>query len=158
MFAQFLQAALRRSAEERYRAEQVVMSVTVCLALIATMIVAPRLARAPVQMPKALDGALEALPAGTVVFDEYQLGGWLMWRHPSLRPVVDPRTELYDLAYFKRYLAARQAEPGWQAFIDQTESRAALVPTSSALGQAVKDVRGWREIDRGDGYLLLEAP
>jgi hypothetical protein len=158
LFAQALQMALRRTAEERSRAEQMALSGGICLAMIVVVVVAPRFAKDPARMPIALDRSLESLPAGTVVFDEYQLGGWLMWRHPQLSVVVDPRTELYDIGYFKRYLAARQAEPGWPYFIDETRSGAAVVPISSALGQALKDVRGWTEVGRGDGYLLLKAP
>ena len=37
-----------------------------------------------------------ALPAGTVVFNDYQLGGWMLWEHPTLDPVIDGRADVYD--------------------------------------------------------------
>lgn len=158
LFAQTLHVMLGRGIERRSRAEGFVLAGAIGSALLLAAVLSPKLAAQPGQMPTSLDDSLDALPAKTVVFDEYELGGWLMWRHPSLHPVVDPRTELFDIGYFKRYLAARQAEPGWPSFIDETRSGAAVVPISSALGQALKDVRGWTEVGRGDGYLLLKAP
>jgi hypothetical protein len=157
LFAEALQAAIRRSPEPATRWEGTVLGGGILGAVVVAAILAPRIANRPERMPTSLDGRLDALPAKTVVFNEYQVGGWLMWRHPQLKPVVDPRTELYDIAYFRHYVATRQGQPGWQMFIDQTRATTALVPQTSSLGEVLKGVLHWRETGRGDGYILLEA-
>ena len=40
--------------------------------------------RDPDRMPTGLDAALDRLPAGTVVFNEYWVGGYLRYGHPDL--------------------------------------------------------------------------
>ena len=71
-------------------------------------------------MPAGLDAALDRLPAGTVVLNEYGLGGYLRYRHPDLVPVIDERTELFAVDYVEAYLDARGAKPGWTDFLQRT--------------------------------------
>ena len=75
-------------------------------------VVLPATTATPDRMPAGLDAALDRLPAGTVVFDEYGLGGYLRYRHPDLVPVIDERTELFTVDYVEAYLSARGAKPG----------------------------------------------
>ena len=102
-------------------------SVVVCAGLAA--VVLPATTETPDRMPVGLDAALDRLPAGTVVMDEYGLGGYLRYRHPDLVPVIDERTEVFTVDYVEAYLDARGAKPGWTAFLERTGAKAALVPT-----------------------------
>jgi hypothetical protein len=106
-------------------------------------------------MPVGLDAALDRLPAGTVVFDEYGLGGYLRYRHPDLVPVIDERTELYSFDYVEGYLDARGAKPGWGDFLSRTGARAALVPSDSAIADALPRDLGWRSLGTSGDYVLL---
>lgn len=133
----------------------VVTSFLVSLALAAVVI--PRSSDVEDRMPIGLAPALASLPAGTVVMDEYGLGGWLRYRFPDLEPVIDERTELYSVAHVERYLAARSARPGWQDSLHAYGATAALLPTDSALADALPRELGWRTIGASEGYVLLRS-
>ena len=92
------------------------------------------------------------------MFDEYSLGGWLLWRHPDLQPVIDPRTEIYDTAYVRERMRALAAMPGWQKTVRQSGARYAVIPTDSALTDALTLYEGWSVRERSDGYSLLVKP
>ncbi|WP_091761384.1 hypothetical protein [Pedococcus cremeus] len=124
------------------------------VALTVAALLVPRVASEP-GMPNGLDPALSRIPPGSVVFDEYSLGGWLLWRHPQLRPVIDPRVEVYDTAYVRQHVRALAAMPGWQETLRRSGARYAVVPTDSALAAALSSQEGWTESDRSDGYSLL---
>jgi hypothetical protein len=124
------------------------------VALLASVLVGAGLAAAvllattgiPDRMPIGLDSALDSLPKGTVVHDEYGLGGYLRYRHPDLVLVIDVRTELYAMDYVEAYLNARGAKPGWTDFHQQTGAQAALVPTESAIADTMPRTLGWRSL------------
>lgn len=44
------------------------------------------------------------LPIGTVMCNDHVHGGWLMFRHPGLRPTMDTRVELYTVQHITSYL------------------------------------------------------
>ena len=110
------------------------------------------------RMPVALDPVLDRLPAGTVVMDEYGLGGYLGYRHPDLVPVIDERTELFSVEYVKDYLDARGVRPGWPQFLERTGAKAALVPADAALADALARALNWRDAGVSGAYVLLVAP
>jgi hypothetical protein len=93
-----------------------------------------------------------------VVLNEYALGGWLLWRHPSLAPVIDGRAEVFDPAYIRRYLSAASATTGWREFLTQTGARTALVAQGSTLATALQERLGWKQTGADRGYVLLQAP
>ena len=99
-----------------------------------------------------------ALPAGTVVVDEYGLGGWLRYRHPDLGPVIDERTELFSVD-LRRGATSR---PGRPDQVGRTPSAATAppppsCPSSLALADALPRELGWRSLGEDNGYVLLAA-
>ena len=50
---------------------------------------------APANVPNGLNASLDRLPPHTVIFNDSVLGGWLLWRHPTLEPVIDGRAEAF---------------------------------------------------------------
>jgi len=107
---------------------------------------------------RAVDAALDCLPAGDVVFTSNGLSGWLLWRHPDLTPVVDLRIEIYPWGHVQRYRVARDAGPGWQEFIRDTGSDAALLDSDSPLLQRLVSVSGWEIRARSAGGVLAVRP
>ena len=97
----------RPQAVRRRRVEWITLVVSVVISGVLAAVVLPATTATPDRMPAGLDAALDRLPAGTVVFDEYGLGGYLRYRHPDLVPVIDERTELFTVDYVEAYLAAR---------------------------------------------------
>ena len=107
-------------------------------------------------MPNGLDPALDRLPAGTVVFNEYSLGGWMLWRHPDLAPVIDPRIEVYDTPYVEEYARALTASPGWQETVAASGARHAVLPRQAPLTAALEATGQWRvAASDGDDLLLV---
>ena len=109
-------------------------------------------------MPNALNASLDRLPPHTVIFNDSVLGGWLLWRHPTLEPVIDGRAEAFPKAQFEGYIKTSQVGAGWQSFLETTNSTYALVEEDSPLATALDERLHWRSLGRDDGYVLLAAP
>jgi hypothetical protein len=140
------------------RAEWMTVAASVLVAAGLAVVALPPTTATPDRMPVALDAALDRLPPGTVVMDEYGVGGYLWYRHPDLIPVIDERTELYAVDYVEAYLGARGATPGWTDFLIRTGARTALVPTESAIADALPKTLGWRSLGTSGDYVLLAGP
>ncbi|GAA1893733.1 hypothetical protein [Lapillicoccus jejuensis] len=137
------------------RVEGALLAGTALVVLVASLLTASdRAAR----VPTGLDAALDALPAGTVVYDWYDVGGWLDWAHPDLSLVVDGRTELFNQDYLDRYQRAAFTQPGWQDAFASYGATAAVLPVDSPLADALVDRSGWRVVAVADGYRLLRHP
>jgi hypothetical protein len=158
LFADTCQRLVGARAQAGRRVERVTVGAGAAVALVVAALVARGMSGQPEGMPTGLTARLDALPRGTVVLDDYALGGWLLWREAGLRPVVDPRTELYDPGYLDRYATSLAAAPGWLGFVESTAASAAVLPAASPLGEALVQVREWRVVGEADGYRLLVAP
>ena len=60
--------------------------------------------------------------------------------------------------YVEAYLNARGAKPGWTDFLQRTGAQAALVPTESAIADAMLRTLGWRSLGVNGDYVLLVSP
>jgi hypothetical protein len=137
--------------------EMVGLSVSLLATAVVALAVAPSAASQPGRVPNSFAARLGALPAGTVVYNDYELGGWLLLSHRQTSPVIDPRTEVFDVAYVDRYMASVLAAPGWRTTVASSGASVAILPTSSALaGELVHE--GWRDIQREKGYSYLTRP
>ncbi len=108
-------------------------------------------------VPTALAGQLRDLPPQTRIIADGDVTGWLLFEAPHTRPVFDLRIESYSERYVQQYIAAMEAAPGWERFVADAGTSAALLPTGSPLGLALVEQLGWSVAARGDGYQLLEA-
>lgn len=156
--AEALSQALGRAREAVTGGERSVRITLVAVALVVSAMVSPARASTLAYVPSALDPELERLAAGTVVCNDYPLGGWLIWRHPHLRPTIDPRTEIYSPEHVESRLTFLLAEPGWQQFLVRTKCTYALLARETAAPEALVDRLGWLEIGSTDAHVLLRAP
>ena len=108
-------------------------------------------------VPTSLAPQLRALPPQTRIIADGDVTGWLLFEAPQTTPVFDLRIESYTEQYVKRYIAAMEAAPGWERFVTQGGTSAALLPMQSPLGLALVEQLGWSVVARGDGYQLLAA-
>jgi len=131
-------------------------AVTAVLTVVALML--PAATATPANVPNALNASLDRLPPHTVIFNDFKLGGWLLWRHPKLEPVIDGRAEAFPRSQFEGYIRTSQVNNGWEKFLEATGSTYALVKEHSPLAIALADRLHWRAVGRDDGYLLLAAP
>lgn len=115
-------------------------------------------AREPGIGPGALSPQLSALPAGTVVCNEWSVGGWLIWKHPDLRVTVDSRAEIYSVAHIEVYAAFLDGSAGWDDYVTSNGCDVALVKAGSAPDVGLVSQLGWTRVMGGDGYVLLRSP
>lgn len=121
-------------------------------------LLAPSRGAQPEWGPNDLDRQLAALPAGTVLCNDYGSGGWLIWKHPNVRPAIDGRIEVYAVAHVEAYMTFQSAATGWDDYLTQTGCRWALVPKDLPVAEALVRQTSWSVAARGSTYLLLKAP
>ena len=156
LVAMSLQSLHPEESVRRVRGELGSLIGTGLAVVLTAALVLPSVAKEPA-MPNALNPALDRLPAGTVVFNEYSLGGWLLWRHRDLAPAIDPRTEIFEVAYVRSYQAAESAAPGWREVVSASGAQYAVLPTNLPLADALRDDR-WTTVGSDEGYSLLKRP
>jgi hypothetical protein len=122
------------------------------LAVVA--LVVPHTAADPGRVPLALDGRLDRLPAGTTVFNDFTLGGWLAWRHPDLDRYVDGLADAYPVSHLRDTSTLMSLEPGWQGVLDRSGATVALQEQGSAVAKALEK-NGWAVAGSDNGWVLL---
>jgi len=126
----------------------------VCMSALSAML--PATAHEP-SHDSAVDRQLDTLPPGSVVLNQYDVGGWLTWRHPELNQVIDGLITPYSPEYVDKYFHARNADPGWRQFVAEVHPRAALLLSTSRLTGALR-AAGWTQTARTTDYVLLVPP
>jgi len=83
---------------------------------------------------------LEKSPLAGPIFNDHDLGGFLIWRlWPRFHPFLDSRAVLYDPDYLAAYSRALQSAPDWKALADRHQFRAAaLLHGSGGLGPLLR--------------------
>jgi hypothetical protein len=157
LLASGLQSLVTERRETVTRAEvfTIAGAALVCATLLAVW--TPATSARPGSVPLGLDARLSELPTNSVVLNAYEVGGWLLWRHPTLAPVVDGRTEAYSAKYLARYLATTEVRSGWDDFVLSTGARWAILQSDSPLAIALVQRADWRSVATDDGYVLLRS-
>jgi hypothetical protein len=130
----------------------------VAAAAIVAVPIAGAVAQRPGGWPEGLRPQLAAIPAKTVVLNDFTAGGWLLWAEPHLTPVIDLRSEIYSTEYIREYIRTEEVRPGWQRLLDRTKPRYALLRANSALTVALREELSWTTVGTDAGYVLLKAP
>jgi hypothetical protein len=130
-------------------------SAVALLAILAVLV--PHTSATAGGVAPGLDGRLDRLPPGTKVFNAYELGGWIHWRHPDLDPYIDGLITPYSSAHAAAYERAATVSPGWYAVVQDSAAPVALLSTGSALATLLEG-RGWISAGESDGYVLLQRP
>lgn len=103
---------------------------------------------------RSVDGALAALPAGTPVAVDLGVTGWVLHRHPQVRPYRDLRAEVYTAATGAAYEELDKGRAGWRAYADEHDVRVILVVEGEALDRQLVADPTWR-VTAGDGTYRL---
>jgi hypothetical protein len=83
-------------------------------------------------------------PAGPL-FNAYNWGGFLTWRlFPDYLVYVDGRTDLYDDALLREYLATAHGLPGYEATLDRYGFNLVLIEAGSLLDDHLRRNPDWR--------------
>lgn len=156
LFAMSVQKAVKQPLQPRSNKERWLFWAGMAAALAVAAVVVPSTSSQPGKVPNTLNDELAALPAKTVVYNDYALGGWLLLRHPQLSPVVDGRTEVFDTDYLDSYFDSTAAGPKWEETVGRSRAAHALLPTRSPLGLALQDHLGWTVVGTDADYTLLK--
>jgi hypothetical protein len=156
--AEAITMATRRSYETVTSGERWTRGVAVVAALTIAAFLAPSRTSEPEKVPSAMDPTLAAIAPGTIVCNEYRLGGWLIWRHPQLRLSIDPRTEIYSPEHAASRFTFMRAEPGWQQYPARAKCTYALLDRKTSAPEALTAQLGWSEVETTEEFVLLRAP
>jgi hypothetical protein len=115
-------------------------------------------AQRPSGWPERLRPQLAAIPAKTVVLNDFAAGGWLLWAEPQLTPVIDLRSEIYSMDYINDYRRTEDVRAGWQGFLARTKPRYALLKAKAPLTTALQEQLSWTTVGTDADYVLLKAP
>lgn len=129
----------------------------IMVAAIAAAPLAAARAQDPVNVPRQLAPQLKKIPSRTVVLADGDVSGWLFWADPNVRPVLDPRIEIYSATYVSAFVSAMAAGPGWEQFVARTRARYALVLAGSPIATALTERAGWGQIGKDRGFVLLRT-
>lgn len=99
----------------------------------------------------------ESLPVGAVayllaerplgpIFNDYNWGGYLIWRLPEYPVFVDGRTDLYDDAFLRDYLLIDMAGNGWEEKLVDYGINLAVISVDSPLAKAMAESANWQVI------------
>jgi hypothetical protein len=101
---------------------------------------------------------LDAMPSGTKVLDDWQLGHYAMAHHPQVQLVMHGYVEMFTPRELDRNVDITRLNPGWDAEVADLDVDYALVDPDSQLGYALVHQLGWTTIEGDDDYVLLTPP
>jgi len=104
--------------------------------------------------PRGATDALLACGEPAPIWNDYNWGGYLLWRGEGRFPVgIDGRAEtLYPDRIFARYVRVLQGQPGWEAIVQDSPARYAMVTTDAFA--TIERLPGWRLVYRDDAVAL----
>jgi hypothetical protein len=137
--------------------EVAVLLVEAVAAVAVVAVVAPGTSDRPGDVPVGLDPALDRLPPGSRVFNAYELGGWIAWRHPDLEQYIDGLITPYSTRHAHAYEVAERTAPGWFRVVTSSRADVALLGRDSALADGLER-KGWVVSGQDAGYVLLARP
>jgi hypothetical protein len=108
---------------------------------------------------------LQAHPADGPIFNDYDWGGYLIWKlYPSTRVFIDGRADLYansvnnrqdDPALFDQFAETYQFKGSWGRSIERWNIRIVVVPTDSALAVGLRSAPGWMVVYEDSQAIIL---
>jgi hypothetical protein len=125
-----------------------------CLAVLA--VVAPRTADQPPDEPSWVS-AVDELPAGTAVLNDWGQGGWMLWRWPDLDFVMHGYGDVFTDEELDRNFRLDAGGRGWLTDAEGTGARYALVDPRTKLAYWLETM-DWTVLHRSKDLMLMEAP
>jgi hypothetical protein len=134
------------------RADVVTAAIALAAVLSASFIARGEPTLGPYPVP-----ALEALPPGSGLLNEYGWGGFLIWYAPKTPVFIDGRLFLYVPDVLDEYRSVVGVHPDWQAVIARRDIRTLLLKPTDAGAARAREL-GWRVLSSSDNYVLLARP
>ncbi len=105
-----------------------------------------------------VDDRLDAMPAGTTVLNDWELGHYTMSRHPQVQLVMHGYVDMFTEDELERNLRIAKLDPEWDTSVADLDADYAFVDPDSPLGYALVHQLGWTEVEGDDDYVLLTPP
>lgn len=102
-----------------------------------------------------VDTRLKAMPDGTKVLNDWELGHYVLWAHPQVDLVMHGYVDVFTTRELDRNIDILRLEPGWDRAVEELDVDYALVDPDSALGYALVHHLKWTEIEGDKDYVLL---
>ena len=103
-------------------------------------------------------GAIAALKTGSgTLLNEYDWGGFLIYRVPERKVFVDGRLFPYFPAVLTEYRDAVELRPDWKDVLAKYDVREALLMPAKPLAVALRE-NGWKVRAEGPNFVLLAKP
>ena len=103
-------------------------------------------------------GAIAALKTGSgTLLNEYDWGGFLIYRVPERKVFVDGRLFPYFPAVLTEYRDAVELRPDWKDVLAKYDVREALLMPAKPLAVALRE-DGWKVRAEGPNFVLLAKP
>jgi len=121
----------------------------------------------PADLADEMRAYAASVPPGTRIFNDANLGGFLIYHTPTLKIFMDDRCELYgddQIAYYSETLGLPPDElgPRFEDWSNRFQFGRALVMTDPtgleipSLEQYLLSSPGWREVARGKRAVIFE--
>lgn len=140
------------------RRERILVASAGVVALGCLAAVVPHTADDPPPQPPWVDPAMRALPAGTKVLDEWDLGGYMMWRYPQLDLLMHGYGDTFTTAELQRNSDIEALAPGWDRQVRATGVRVALLRPTDPLAYALRHEYHWAVLHSSPVIEELAAP
>jgi hypothetical protein len=153
---------LRPSAPEAQgsmpRVERLLLAGGAAIALVAIGLAVPHTSSAPPAQPAWVDPALSGLPSGTRVVDEWDWGGYLMWRYPQLDLLMHGYGDTFTTAELQRNTDIESLAPAWDDQLRATGCTVAVLRPTSSLSYALINQEHWSVVHQSSTIEELRAP
>jgi hypothetical protein len=121
----------------------------------------------PSDMTAAVTEYAASVPPGTRIFNDANLGGYLIYHAPSLKIFMDDRCELYGDDWIERYsdtlgLPPAELGPVFEEWARRYKFERAFVMTNPpehekpSIEEYLTHAAGWREVARGRRAVMFE--
>ena len=105
-----------------------------------------------------VDDALHNLPPETVLLNEWDWGGYLMWKHPQLDLVMHGYGDTFTDEELDRNVDITLLRPEWDEQVESTGATVALLDPDSSLAYELERSAGWAVVREDSQVVLLAAP
>lgn len=120
----------------------------------ALWLVCQQRADAPV-VPTWVDDRLSSLPEDAAVLNDWNIGPYLLWRHPDLQLVMHGYVDVFTAEEVERNVDITTLQPGWDEKVAELDVDGALVERDSRLRYALEHTLGWSVVQGDDDYVFL---
>jgi len=154
--------ALMRARQRSFRAsEQLHLTMTklVCNAVIAVVLIVfvwVQVRRFVLRQPESEAASFPAAavsflrehhPPGPLLFNDYNWGGYLIWKlYPAERVFIDGRADLYGDEFMDQYSATYNLTGDWQEPLNRWQIATVIVPSQCALATILPATGSWKPV------------